>query len=82
MVRLKLWQWIMLAIPIATIVSFLQISAGWQIDEWGISWIWGVLTIIFVVVAIAQQLLCSIAYAEIRAIHRFRQIPYERCNSR
>ena len=48
MVRLKLWQWVVLATPIATIVSFLLISAGWQIHEWGISWIWGVFTLIFV----------------------------------
>lgn len=48
MVRLKLWQWVVLATPIATIVSFLLVSAGWQIHEWGISWIWGVFTLIFV----------------------------------
>jgi hypothetical protein len=49
MVRLKPWQWIVLAIPIASIITFLLISAGLQIHEWGINWIWAVFTLIFVV---------------------------------
>lgn len=48
MVRLKRWQWIVLATPIATIVIFLLISAGLQIHTWSISWIWAVFTLIFV----------------------------------
>ncbi|MBW4576268.1 MAG: GTPase family protein [Aphanothece sp. CMT-3BRIN-NPC111] len=48
MVRLKIWQWVVLAIPIATIVGFLLVSAGLQIHEWRINWIWGVFTLIFV----------------------------------
>jgi predicted GTPase len=48
MVRLKLWQWVVLAIPIAFIIIFLLIAAGWKIHEWGINWIWGVFTILFV----------------------------------
>ncbi len=48
MVRLKLWQWVVLAIPIATIVGFLLVAAGWQIHNWGLSWIWGVFTLILV----------------------------------
>ncbi|MCW5314011.1 GTPase [Nostoc sp. KVJ3] len=48
MVRLKLWQWVVLAIPIAFIVIFLLVSAGSQIHTWGISWIWGVFTLLFV----------------------------------
>ncbi|MEH2371636.1 GTPase family protein [Nostoc sp.] len=48
MVRLKLWQWFVLAIPIAFIIIFLLVSAGSQIHAWGISWIWGVFTVIFV----------------------------------
>lgn len=48
MVRLKLWQWVVLAIPIAFIIIFLLISAGSQIHAWGISWIWGVFTLLFV----------------------------------
>lgn len=45
--RLKIWQLVVLALPIATIVSFLMVSAGWQIHEWGINWIWGVFILIF-----------------------------------
>ncbi|MEA5503358.1 GTPase family protein [Halotia wernerae UHCC 0503] len=48
MVRLKIWQWVVLAIPIAFIVIFLLISAGLQIHAWGINWIWGIFTLIFV----------------------------------
>jgi uncharacterized protein len=48
MVRLKLWQWIGLATPLVTIVSFLLIAAGLQIHEWGINWIWGVFILLFV----------------------------------
>jgi hypothetical protein len=48
MVRLKPWQWVVLATPIASIISFLLISAGMQIHEWGINWIWGVVTLLLV----------------------------------
>ncbi|BAZ50783.1 small GTP-binding protein domain-containing protein [Nostoc sp. NIES-4103] len=48
MVRLKLWQWVVLALPIASIITFLLISAGLQIHAWGINWIWAVFTLIFV----------------------------------
>ncbi len=48
MVRLKPWQWVVLALPIATIISFLLISAGLQIHEWGINWIWAVFTFLLV----------------------------------
>ncbi|MGF1936547.1 MAG: GTPase family protein [Nostoc sp. ChiQUE02] len=48
MVRLKLWQWVVLAIPIAFIIIFLLVSAGSQIHAWGINWIWGVFTLLFV----------------------------------
>jgi uncharacterized protein len=48
MVRLKPWQWVVLALPIATIISFLLISAGRQIHEWDINWIWGVFTLLLV----------------------------------
>ncbi|NES20117.1 MAG: GTPase, partial [Symploca sp. SIO3E6] len=40
--RLKLWQWLVLILPMAIIVGFLLIAAGAQIHAWGISWIWGV----------------------------------------
>ena len=48
MVRLKLWQWSILATPIASMLVFLLISAGMQIQAWGISWIWAIFTLIFV----------------------------------
>ncbi|MDH6055588.1 GTPase family protein [Umezakia ovalisporum] len=47
MVRLKLWQWVVLALPIAIITTFLIVSAGMQIHRWGISWIWGIFTLVF-----------------------------------
>ena len=46
--RLKLWQWGVLALPIVGIVGFLLISAGLQIHAWGISWIWAIITLMFV----------------------------------
>ncbi|MEH2298475.1 MAG: GTPase family protein [Nostoc sp.] len=48
MVRLKPWQWVVLAIPIAFIITFLLVAAGSQIHVWGINWIWGVFTLLFV----------------------------------
>ncbi|MEH2406811.1 GTPase family protein [Nostoc sp.] len=48
MVRLKPWQWVVLAIPIAFIIIFLLVAAGSQIHTWGINWIWGVFTLLFV----------------------------------
>jgi uncharacterized protein len=48
MVRLKLWQWIVLATPIASIVGFFLVAAGLQIHEWRINWIWAVFIAIFV----------------------------------
>jgi len=46
MVRFKLWQWVVLAMPIAFIITFLMVSAGLQIHAWGMSWIWGVFTLV------------------------------------
>lgn len=48
MIRLKPWQWIILAAPIATIVIFILVSASLQIHEWRINWIWGIFTLVFV----------------------------------
>jgi hypothetical protein len=48
MVRLKLWQWLVLAIPIAAIAIFLLVAAGLQIHAWGINWIWAIFTLVFV----------------------------------
>ncbi len=49
MARLKLWQWILLATPIASIIIFLMVAAGIQIHTWGINWIWGIFVLILVV---------------------------------
>ncbi|NJR67366.1 MAG: GTPase [Synechococcales cyanobacterium CRU_2_2] len=45
-IRLAVWQWIVLAAPIATITAFVMISAGAQIHAWGISWIWAVFALV------------------------------------
>ncbi|MDC0831554.1 GTPase family protein [Geitlerinema sp. CS-897] len=47
MVRLKPWQWAILSTPIASIVVFLLVSAGIQIHNWGINWIWGIVVLAF-----------------------------------
>ncbi|UBF29671.1 GTPase family protein [Kovacikia minuta CCNUW1] len=47
MVRLKIWQWVVLGLPIAAIVGFLMVAAGFQIHDWGINWIWAVVVILF-----------------------------------
>jgi uncharacterized protein len=46
--QLKPWQWTILVSPIASIVIFLLVAAGVKIHEWGLNWIWGVFTLIFV----------------------------------
>ncbi|MEB3359734.1 MAG: GTPase family protein [Synechococcales bacterium] len=43
--QLQIWQWIVLVSPIAFVVSFLLIAAGWQIHAWGLNWIWAVFTL-------------------------------------
>lgn len=48
MVRLKVWQWLVLGLPFVSVVGFLLAAAGWQIQHWGISWIWGVFIVLFV----------------------------------
>jgi hypothetical protein len=46
MIQLKRWQWIVLATPFISIILFLLVAAGWQIQEWGISWIWGIVILV------------------------------------
>ncbi|NEQ77541.1 MAG: GTPase family protein [Okeania sp. SIO2C9] len=48
MIRLKPWQLVILAIPLVSIIAFLMISAGMQINQWGINWIWGIFILLFV----------------------------------
>lgn len=45
--RLTRWQWFVLGFPIALIVGFLLISAGWQIHTWGLNWIWSIFIVVF-----------------------------------
>jgi uncharacterized protein len=46
--QFKPWQWAILGLPIGSIVIFLLVAAGVKIHEWGLTWIWGVFTLIFV----------------------------------
>jgi len=48
MIRLKSWQWLVLAIPVILPVTFVLIAAGYQIHLWGLNWIWGIFILIFV----------------------------------
>lgn len=48
MIRLKRWQLIILATPIAAIIAFLLFAAGRQIHEWEINWIWAIFTLVLV----------------------------------
>lgn len=48
MVRLKVWQWVLLASLIATVLGFLAVAAGMQIHQWEINWIWAVVVLVFV----------------------------------
>jgi uncharacterized protein len=48
MVKLQRWQWVVLIAPIAFVVSFLLVSAAMQIHEWGLSWIWAIVGLVFV----------------------------------
>jgi len=48
MVRLKVWQWVALGLPIVLIVGFLLFAAGLQIHAWGINWIWAIVGLVFV----------------------------------
>ncbi|SRR5579883_95581 len=68
MVRFKLWQWVALGLPIAGIISFLLIAAGLQIQQWGISWIWGVVVVMFVIWRWLLVKWTQPALAQVRAV--------------
>ena len=46
--QLKPWQWAILVSPIASIITFILVAAGVEIQRWGLTWVWGVFTLIFV----------------------------------
>ncbi|MFQ4135585.1 GTPase family protein [Nodosilinea sp. PGN35] len=48
MVRLKSWQWAVLALPLVAIAGFILTAAGVQIHAWGLNWIWGVIILMLV----------------------------------
>lgn len=47
MVRLKRWQWGVLALPMIGVVGFLGIAASFEIHRWGLNWIWAIFLVIF-----------------------------------
>ena len=48
MMQLKRWQWLVLALPLMTVVVFIVIAASFQLHTWGLNWIWAVILLIFV----------------------------------
>lgn len=48
MMRLKPWQWGLLALPLILIVGFVVAAAGLQIHAWGLNWIWAVIVLMLV----------------------------------
>jgi uncharacterized protein len=46
MVRFRPWQWIVLALPIAGLVSAWICLAGVQLHHWGLDWLWAVFGLI------------------------------------
>ncbi|MGY6528889.1 MAG: GTPase family protein [Cyanobacterium sp.] len=48
MIRLKSWQWLILATPAVILILFFVVATGLQIHQWGISWIWAIFVVLFV----------------------------------
>lgn len=48
MVRLQTWQWVVLALPLVSVLGFLGIAASMQIHQWGLNWVWAVFLVLFV----------------------------------
>ncbi|MGB3136777.1 MAG: GTPase, partial [Nodosilinea sp.] len=48
MLRLKPWQWAVLALPLVSVVGFIVTAAAAQIYAWGLNWIWGVIVVMLV----------------------------------
>ena len=45
MVKLSRWQWVGIVMPIALVIGFVLFAAGWQIQRWGISWVWAIIIV-------------------------------------
>lgn len=48
MMRLARWQWVVLGLPLVVIVGLILWAAGAQLHAWGLSWIWGLFTVVLV----------------------------------
>lgn len=48
MMQLKRWQWIVLALPLVAVVTFLLVAASLQLRTWGVTWIWAIILLVFV----------------------------------
>jgi hypothetical protein len=48
MIKLRPWQWGILALPLALITGFILVAAGAQIHAWGLNWIWAVIVLLLV----------------------------------
>jgi len=44
--KLKQWQWFVLGLPPVAVVSFIMVAAGFQIHQWGVNWVWAIVTVI------------------------------------
>jgi predicted GTPase len=45
MLKLKRWQWTVLAIPPLVLITGLLILSGLQLQQWGLSWVWALVAV-------------------------------------
>ncbi|MEY2985014.1 MAG: hypothetical protein RLZZ568_1631 [Cyanobacteriota bacterium] len=46
--RLSRWQWVGLSFPIILVVIVILVAASWQINAWGMNWIWAIFVLLLV----------------------------------
>lgn len=46
MITLPRWKWIVLSLPIVSIIGFLGVAAFSQIHDWGLNWVWAVIVLL------------------------------------
>jgi small GTP-binding protein len=46
--RFSRWQWVVFSLPIAVVVIFILVAASWQINAWGLNWIWAIFILLLV----------------------------------